>query len=80
MIAFTFTSCIEKFYPYRKALLYASIWIELDEQEKQRLGKYLERMGYKMDNHICWKNRDGMCFSYSDGHFGVGLEIVEGKY
>ena len=80
MITFDITSCIDKFYPYRTALLQASIWIALDDKDIQHLTKYLQRMGYKMDNHICWKNRDGMCFSYSDRSLGLGLEIVEGNY
>lgn len=80
MLSFAITSCIEHFYTYRSAQLCASIWIDLDDYGKKILHNYLERMGYKMDNHICWKNRDGMCFSYSDGQFGLGLEIVKGKY
>jgi hypothetical protein len=80
MITFDITSCIDKFYPYRTALLEASIWITLDDKEKQRISKYLQLMGYKMDNHICWKNRDGMCFCYSDNQLGLGLEIREENY
>ena len=80
MITFDITSCIDKFYTYRTALLQASIWIHLEEDERAKLRKYLERQGYKYDNHICWRNKDGMCFAYSDGSLGLGLEIVEGRY
>lgn len=80
MLSFAITSCIEHFYPYRSALLSASIWIDLDDNGKRHLKHYLERMGYRMDNHICWKNKDGMCFCYSDGQLGLGTEITEEKW
>lgn len=80
MLSFAITSCIEHFYTYRTALLEASIWIDLEDREKKQLSNYLKRMGYRMNNHICWKNKDGMCFSYSDGQLGLGTEIVEGNY
>lgn len=80
MITFDITSCIDKFYPYRTAILEASILITLNDKDKQYLGKYLQHMGYKLDNHICWKNSDDVCFSYSDGKLGVGLRIIEAKY
>ena len=80
MIEFAFNSCFAKFYPYRRALLCASIWIKLDEDGKRFLAKYLERQGYKFDNHICWKLADGCCFSYSDGKLGIGTEIIEERW
>lgn len=80
MLNFDFNSCFEKFYPYRTASLSASIWITLDEKGKAAIAQYIKRMGYKMDNHICWKLKDGGCFSYSDGALGFGTEIVEGRW
>ncbi len=77
MITFDITSCIEKFYTYRTALIDASIWIDLEAGERQMLRKYLQNMGYRMDNHICWKNKDGMCFMYSDNKLGLGTNLRE---
>lgn len=80
MLSFAITSCIEHFYTYRSAQLCASIWFDLDDNGKKSLSNYLKRMGYRMDNHICWKNKDGMCFCYSDGQLGLGTEIIEEKW
>jgi hypothetical protein len=80
MVTFDITSCIDKFYTYRTALLQASIWISLDTDERRKIHNYLMRQGYKPDNHICWRNKDGMCFALDDGSLGLGLDILEGKY
>ena len=80
MATFCITSSIKKFYPYRTALLEASIWFELGLYEKQQVCNYLKRQGFEPNNHICWKNADGMCFALEDNCLGLGIGIIEGEY
>lgn len=80
MITLDITSTIDKFYTYRTALIEASIWIALEEREIRILSNYLKSQGYNLSNHICWKNKDGMCFMYSDRQLGLGTEIIEKRW
>ena len=80
MINLNFTSCIDRFYTYRSAHLLATLWIDLEDFEIKQLSKYIEGMSYRMDNHICWKMKDGLCLSYSDHKLGIGTEIVEERW
>lgn len=72
---------IEKFYPYRTAIVQATVWIEIEGHVMwEMLNQYLERRGHHIDNHICWKLDNGMYFMYSDRKLGIGLSIIEGNW
>lgn len=71
---------ITEFYSYRRAIVDASIWIDLDLKDKNILRNYLSNAGHSMDNHICWKDSDGTCFQYSDGQLGIGTKLIEQKW
>lgn len=80
MLQFSFDGCIDKFYPYRSAQLCATLWVDLDEVGVTLLAHCIENMGYHLDNHICWRMKDGLCLAYSDHKLGVGTEIIEEKW
>lgn len=80
MLQFDFDSSIDKFYPYRSAQLCATVWIDLDTVSIKLLSNCIERMGYHLDNHVCWRMKNGLCFSYSDNSLGIGTEIIEEKW
>ena len=80
MTTFNFDSCIEKFYTYRSAQVAADLWVDLDDFEIKLLSKCIEENGYRMDNHICWKMKDGLCLSYSDHKLGIGTKIIEERW
>lgn len=67
---------ISEFYTYRTANIEISLIVELDEISIKQLNRYIERNGYRMDNHICWKNNKGLYFRYSDGKLHVGHRII----
>lgn len=67
---------ISEFYTYRTANIEISFSTELDEISIKQLSRYIERNGYRMGNHICWKNNKGLYFRYSDGKLHVGHRII----
>lgn len=77
MVTFDITSCIDEFYTYRTAVVESSLIIHLDQKECNMIRNYVKEQGYKPDNHICWKNKDGMCFMYSDRTLIIGLSIIK---
>lgn len=77
MITIDFTSCVDKFYTYRSALVDSSVNIHLTPDDSNVLRNALKRCGYTMDNHICWTTKDGMCFSYSDHVLSIGTSLRE---
>ncbi len=83
MLEFSFVedNPIVEFYPYRRAQVAHSVSIDLENFDINIvLKKYLEDNKKRLDNHICWKTADGMCFQYSDRVLYIGLTIIKGKY
>lgn len=70
---------IEAFYPYRRAYVLPLVVVALDDWTIKMVKRFIERYGYKMDNHICWK-ADGMCYQYSDHNLYIGNRICEQKW
>lgn len=70
---------VTKFYSYRTANLNGMfIQIEVTSEDLKYISKYLNRFGYKIDNHICWEcNYDDnvLYYSYSDGKLSIGPNI-----
>lgn len=72
---------IEKFYPYRRALLNGHFFsCELNEEDFLSLRKVIARQGYQFDNHICWKTESGICMMYSDGHLYMSHKLIVEKW
>ena len=75
---------VTKFYSYRSANLNGMfIQIDVTSEDEKYISQYLNRFGYKIDNHICWEcNYDGnvLYYSYSDGKFSIGPNIRIGRW
>lgn len=77
----TFDSDFDKFYSYRTAIICASIWIKLTDEQIKEIKWYIEKINNKkFDNHICWTLKDGTCFMYSDRSLGIGQDIKIEKW
>ena len=79
MLGFAITSTVERVYKRKTAKVSVSFWVSLDEDDKIKLYQYLKRFGYELDENVCWRNKDGICFHYSDNSLGLGTEIIEKK-
>lgn len=75
---------VTKFYSYRSANLNRMfIQIDVTSEDEEYISRYLNRFGYKIDNHICWEcNYDGnvLYYSYSDGKLSIGPNIRIGRW
>ena len=70
---------VTKFYSYRSANLNGMfIQIDVTSEDIKYISQYLNRFGYKMDNHICWEctyYENVLYYSYSDGKLSIGPNI-----
>lgn len=81
MIHFGFgITTIVEFYTYRSAKVNWSFNIELSREDIDNLHEYIEDNGYKPDNHICWKDSNGICCWYMDRTLYIGTEIIKKNY
>ena len=75
---------VTKFYPYRSANLNGMfIQIDITSEDIKYISKYLNRFGYKMDNHICWECNyydNVLYYSYSDGKLSIGPNVYTEKW
>lgn len=75
---------VTKFYSYRSANLNGMfIQIDVTSEDEEYISRYLNRFGYKIDNHICWEcNYDGnvLYYSYSDGKLSISPNIRIGRW
>lgn len=75
---------VTKFYSYRSANLNGMfIQIDVTSEDEKYISRYLNRFGYKIDNHICWEcNYDGnvLYYSYSDGKLSISPNIRIGRW
>ncbi len=75
---------VTKFYSYRSANLNGIfIQIEVTPEDLRYISKYLDRFGYKIDNHICWECTyygNVLYYSYSDGKLSIGPNIWVEKW
>lgn len=73
------TSIVE-FYTYRRARVHYSFSIDLSRDDLDDINSYIRRNGYNPDNHICWKDRNGVCCWKMDHKLYVGTSIIEKSY
>lgn len=70
---------IKDFYTYRTATAFGGVKIT-DQTNKNMLREnvknYLEEQGYRMDNHICWTNIEGINFMWSDNALYIGGKLT----
>lgn len=75
---------VTKFYSYRSANLNGMfIQIDVTSEDEKYISQYLNRFGYKMDNHICWEcnyEDNILYYSYSDGKLSIGPNIRIGRW
>lgn len=71
---------ITQFYTYRSGLLDGQFAI-IEEHENSDIWKwlsiYLNRQGYKMDNHIAFMTDKGIAYAYSDHSLRIGKSITK---
>lgn len=66
---------ITEFYSYRSnRCRHSFIIFDVPRYEIQ---EYIESQGFKMDNHISWRNEYGLCFTYSDGNLYIGNGMID---
>ena len=65
---------VVEYYPYRTALVGDVL---IDIPLKQSAIDDLHFLLGKMDNHICFKTKDGMCYMYSDRTLRIGKSIIK---
>lgn len=81
MIDFGFTTTpIIEFYTYRSAKVDWSFNIKLSQQDIDEIKEYIKDNGYNPDNHICWKDNNGLCCWYMDRTLYIGTKIIKKKY
>lgn len=81
MIDFGFnTTAIIEFYTYRSAKVNWSFNITLSQQDVDEIRGYIRDNGYNPDNHICWKDSNGICCWYMDRTLYVGTSIIKRNY
>lgn len=74
---------IVEFYSYRKARMtvdYIRTEVTLSNEDTLDLNKWLERQGYRFDNHIAWKTDADVYYNYSDGILYIGNGLTIGDY
>lgn len=71
---------IVEFYPYRSARVHYSFCIDLSRDYLDEVNSYIRNNGYTPDNHICWKDRNGVCCWKMDRMLYVGTSIIKGNY
>lgn len=75
---------VTKFYSYRSANLNRMfIQIDVTSEDEKYISRYLNRFGYKIDNHICWEcnyEDNILYYSYSDGKLSIGPNIRIGRW
>ena len=65
---------IKNFYSYRSNRCSHSFVI--DNVPFNKIKEYVEEQGFRMDNHISWENKYGLCFTYSDHRLYVGYKMT----
>ena len=68
-IDFCFTG-IKDFYTYRSNRCIHTLIIY--NVPFKYIKEYIEEQNYKMDNHISWRDNNGLCFTYSDHNLYIG--------
>lgn len=68
---------IQRFWPYRQAYVCPIlIDVELEKEEISLLEEQLNRYGFKLDNHTCFKCGNLYC-EYSDHILHIGTKIIQ---
>ncbi len=65
---------IKNFYSYRSNRCSHSFVI--DHVPFNEIKEYIEEQGFRMDNHISWENKYGLCFTYSDHSLYIGNKMI----
>lgn len=73
-------SPIVEFYTYRSARVKYSFSIDLSRKDLDKINSYIRHNGYNPDNHICWKNKNGICCWKMDHKLYVGTSIIKSSY
>lgn len=72
---------IEQFYTYRRAMLNEYFFsVEVNSEMFVAIKKALNKQGYDIGNHICWKTTDGIYYMLSDGLLYIGHNINIGNW
>lgn len=71
---------IVEFYTYRSAKVNWSFNIKLSQQDADEIREYIKDNNCSPDNHICWKDANGICYWYMDRTLYIGTEIIKKNY
>ena len=83
MSSICFHGEIVEFYTYRSARVPGAIILDFSQNWEdiyKHIKHYVERNGYRMDNHICWKTDDGLYCMLHDHKITIGTEILKGYW